>query len=240
MYAESDIKAVPAEIMVVDDTQANLELLTTILSEHGYVVRPARSGELALKSATAKAPDLILLDVRMPGMDGFEVCRRLKLDSRTRPIPVLFISALVDMADKVKGFELGGLDYVTKPFNTKELLARVKTHLHLYELSQKLEQMVNERTAELVEANSELQQENIERKLAEEALQQQAQKLRENNDELTRFNRAAVGRELRMIELKKEINELCSLAGQPPRYDIGLSTSEGSSPAARSEQGEQT
>ena len=157
------------EILVVDDTPASLQLLTKILTDHGYRVRPASNGLLALRSVDAKAPDLILLDVKMPDLDGFEICRRLKADERSRDIPVLFISALGETVEKVKGFEIGGLDYITKPFETEEVLARVKIHLRLSELTARLEQKVHERTDELTNVNLRLEQEVAERKSAEKA-----------------------------------------------------------------------
>ncbi len=118
-------------ILVVDDIPANLELLAGMLTERGYRVRPAPSGELALRGAAASPPDLVLLDVNMPEMDGYEVCRRLKADERLRDIPVLFISALTEPLDKVRAFQSGGVDFVTKPFNFEEVEARVRTHLEL-------------------------------------------------------------------------------------------------------------
>jgi DNA-binding NtrC family response regulator len=121
----------PADILVVDDTPANLRLLTDLLAKHGYRVRPASDGALALQSVAAKTPDLILLDVSMPDMDGYEVCRRLKADEKSRRIPVIFISAFGDTQQKVTGFEAGGVDYITKPFEAEEVLARVRTHLQL-------------------------------------------------------------------------------------------------------------
>ncbi len=126
-------KPTPAteEILVVDDTPANLRLLSELLTKHGYCVRPASDGALALKSVAAKIPDLILLDVSMPDLDGYEVCRRLKADEKYSRIPVIFISAFGDTHQKVKGFEAGGVDYITKPFEAEEVLARVRTHLQL-------------------------------------------------------------------------------------------------------------
>jgi formate hydrogenlyase transcriptional activator len=121
----------PEDILVVDDTPANLRLLTDLLAKHGYRVRPASDGALALKSVTAKIPDLILLDVSMPDMDGYEVCRRLKADEKSSRIPVIFISAFGDTHQKVAGFEAGGIDYITKPFEAEEVLVRVRTHLRL-------------------------------------------------------------------------------------------------------------
>ena len=128
-----------ADILVVDDTPANLRLLAQTLSERGYGVRTVTSGERAFESALAAPPDLILLDVRMPEMDGFAVCRQFKADERTRAIPILFISALDDLRDKVEAFHAGGVDYITKPFQVEEVLARTETHLALRRLQSRLE-----------------------------------------------------------------------------------------------------
>jgi PAS domain S-box-containing protein len=160
------------KILVVDDNTANLQLLTNLLTSQGYTVYPASDGELALEFVRSTLPELILLDIRMPGIDGFEVCRRLKVDKRTSAIPIIFISALGDEHDKVKGFQAGAVDYVTKPFQTEEVLARVRNHLHLRELTEHLEHKVAERTEELYSANAQLQRELAERKAAEAALRQ--------------------------------------------------------------------
>lgn len=117
--------------MIVDDVPANLNLLTGILKQQGYKVRPAPDGGLALDAARHSPPDLILLDIHMPEMDGFEVCRRLKADEALKEIPVLFISALTETRDKIQAFDAGGVDYITKPFQVEEVLARVRTHLEL-------------------------------------------------------------------------------------------------------------
>ncbi|MBS1191890.1 MAG: response regulator [Rhodocyclaceae bacterium] len=119
-------------ILVVDDTPAVLKLLKDILVPEGHEVRPFNNGELALRSAAAEPPHLVLLDIRMPDMDGFEVCRRMKEDERLREIPVIFISAASDLEDKVRAFEAGGVDYITKPFQREEVVARVGTHVSLY------------------------------------------------------------------------------------------------------------
>lgn len=145
-----------AEILVVEDTPASLELLSELLAQAGYTVRPAQDGRMALRSAQASPPELILLDVRMPGMDGYEVCRRLKADARTRDIPVIFLSALQDAGDKLRGFELGAVDYIAKPFQPEEVLARVRTHVELRRLQSNLEARVAERTAQLLEAQASL------------------------------------------------------------------------------------
>ena len=118
-------------ILAVDDTPANLTLLSGILKERGYRVRPVPSGELALEAARAEPPDLVLLDIDMPEMTGFEVIVQLKADARLCDIPVIFLTAHTDVANKVKAFSLGGVDYVTKPFHAEEIHARVATHLAL-------------------------------------------------------------------------------------------------------------
>lgn len=122
------------EIMVVDDTTANLKLLSTILTSEGYKVKVANSGQLALSAIALKAPDLILLDVVMPDIDGYEVCKRLKGDSTTTEIPVIFITIIDSLDEKIKAFQAGAVDYITKPFEEQEILARIKTHLELRKL----------------------------------------------------------------------------------------------------------
>jgi phosphoserine phosphatase RsbU/P len=130
----------PASILVVDDTAANLQVLTGMLKDRGYKVRPVPSGKLALLAARRDPPDLILLDINMPEMNGYEVCELLKADDTLKGIPVIFISALTDQLDKVKAFAIGGVDYLTKPFQMEELHARVETHLKLRHLQIDLEE----------------------------------------------------------------------------------------------------
>jgi signal transduction histidine kinase len=125
-------------ILVVDDTPANLRLLVDILTQKGYKARPVPNGRLALTAARNMPPDLILLDIMMPEMDGYEVCNQLKTDERHRDIPVIFISAVNDVLDKVKAFSLGGVDFITKPFHIEEVLIRVETHLSRVFLQNKL------------------------------------------------------------------------------------------------------
>ncbi|MTW22157.1 EAL domain-containing protein [Allochromatium palmeri] len=127
-----------ASILIVDDNPENLNVLKRMLSAEDYEVRPLPSGELALRAVQAEAPDLILLDIMMPGLDGYEVCARLQADPRTRDVPVIFISALRDPEDKVRAFAAGGVDYISKPFQVDEVLARVATHLRLNALQQAL------------------------------------------------------------------------------------------------------
>lgn len=129
----------PEKILVVDDTAHIQNLLSQMLATQGYEVQVAADGISALEAVEASPPDLILLDIMMPEIDGYEVCRRLKADPRTRDIPVIFISALGEMDDKVEAFAVGGVDYVTKPFQPKEVQARVRTHLALRALQKRLQ-----------------------------------------------------------------------------------------------------
>lgn len=137
------------DILVVDDTPASLRLLTELLRAEGYRVRPAINGELALQAAANSPPELMLLDINMPGMNGFEVCKHIRMRPETRDTPIIFVSALQETVDKVKGFELGAVDYVTKPYQREELLARVHTHLELHRLRCHFEKVVRIRTSEL-------------------------------------------------------------------------------------------
>jgi signal transduction histidine kinase len=192
-----------ANILIVDDTPANLQLLHKMLVEQGYNVRVASSGQQAVASAQISPPDLVLLDIKMPEMDGYQVCTQLKYHPRTRHIPVIFLSVLERSFDKIKAFSVGGVDYITKPFEAEEVLARVKTHLALQTARQQLEdqnnrlahltgelkQEITERIqleAELKEhrdhleelvsqRTGELQQEIADRQQAEEALQENLQ-----------------------------------------------------------------
>ena len=144
-----------SKILVVDDTPASLKLLTDLLKAEDYEVRSAISGELALHSAAGDPPELILLDIRMPEMDGYEVCRRLKALPATRDVPVIFVSAASETDEKVFGFKVGAVDYVTKPYQRDELLARVTTHLELHHLRHHLEELVAQRTHQLVASHRE-------------------------------------------------------------------------------------
>jgi two-component system sensor histidine kinase/response regulator len=131
-------------ILIVDDVPANLKVLTSMLTEQGYQVRPAINGQVALTAVRETPPDLILLDIVMPGMDGYEVCERLKADEQTRDIPIIFISALDATGDKVNAFTAGGVDYVPKPFQVEEVLARINTHLTLRNLQRSLQEQIAE------------------------------------------------------------------------------------------------
>ncbi|MEI7639867.1 MAG: hybrid sensor histidine kinase/response regulator [Syntrophus sp. (in: bacteria)] len=142
-------------LLVVDDVESNIDVLLETLGE-GYTIRVATNGTAALDSVKKALPDLILLDIMMPGMDGFEVCRRLKDDPATRDIPIIFISALNEDVDEARGLVLGAVDYIIKPFNPAIVLARVHNHLELKKHRDQLAALVAERTHELTEANSRL------------------------------------------------------------------------------------
>jgi DNA-binding response OmpR family regulator len=151
------------KIMIVDDTPSNLVLLEDMLGSKGYVVRSFPSGELALESVVHQPPDLILLDINMPALNGYEVCERLKMDTELSAIPVIFLSALDQTEDKVKAFRSGGVDYISKPFQFEEVYARVETHLKLHNLqralkfhNRDLEETVASRTRELAKAHAQL------------------------------------------------------------------------------------
>ncbi len=169
-----------ANILIVDDNRTNLRILVEILTVEGYKARPATSGQLALAAAQADPPDLILLDIVMPDMDGYEVCHHLKEHPCTRHIPIIFISALNEVFDKVKAFSAGGVDYITKPFQVEEVLVRVETHLTLRRLRQNLERQ-----------NKQLEQEVTDRKQIENDLAHVNRTLQQRVDELSTLNRIA-------------------------------------------------
>ncbi len=156
----------PKDILIVDDMPDNLRLLSTMLTSHGYQVRKAINGKIALQGAQMSPPNLILLDINMPEMNGYEVCHQLKENEKTKDIPVIFISALDDVLEKVKAFQVGGVDYITKPFQIEEVLARVESQLSLRSLQSKLQQQARE----LHDRNALLQQEIAERQRAEEEI----------------------------------------------------------------------
>ena len=137
------------KILIVDDNPTNLKVLSDALRDQGWTILVATDGESAIEQVDYVLPDLILLDIMMPGIDGFETCRQLKANPRTQRLPIIFMTALSDTVDKVKGLELGAVDYITKPFQHEEVLARIKLHLNLFYLNTRLEQRVLERTQEL-------------------------------------------------------------------------------------------
>ena len=165
-----------ATILIVDDTPFNLKFLSDVLNRAGYITHTATDGQQAVELAQRLPLDLVLLDIMMPGLSGYEVCSHLKADEMTRDIPVIFLSALNQELDKVQAFTVGGVDYITKPFQVKEVLARIETHLTLRHLQKDLE-----------ERNLSLQQEIAERQLVEEALRRQTAELEARNAELDAF-----------------------------------------------------
>jgi PAS domain S-box-containing protein len=172
-------------IFIVDDEPAILRLLKATLLDAGYQAMIAQEGVSALQHIEQFKPDLILLDVMMPGLDGFEICRRLKANPQTQHIPVIFMTALEDTINEVKGFQLGAVDYIIKPFQAQMVLARIKTHLTIHKLQQRLRQQNDElekrvqaRTVELVKVNMALQEEIAERRRAEEGLWKTATRFR--------------------------------------------------------------
>ncbi len=166
----------PASVLIVDDVPDNLRLLAGMLKKQGYTIRPVRDGRTALMSVRSNPPDIILLDIMMPNMDGFEVCRQLKSNPETMSIPVIFISALHEIFDKVKAFRLGGADYITKPFQPEEIIARIESHLSVRRLQRQLE-----------EQNSRLQIEITDRIHAEEKLREALEKADAANLAKSRF-----------------------------------------------------
>ncbi|NGZ05648.1 MAG: response regulator [Magnetococcales bacterium] len=157
-------------ILIVEDSLPTLKLLADLLQEEGHVVRPSTSGAVAMEALLAEPAELILLDVVMPVMDGFEFCRRVKAVESLSTIPVLFVSATMNSDEKVKGFAIGGVDFISKPYQRDELLARVRTHLELSRLQHRLESLVAQQTADLAATNRQLRQELQERMEVEERL----------------------------------------------------------------------
>lgn len=154
----ADVSSQPIHILLVDDNPNNLKVLSEAIQGYGWKLLMATDGESAIEQAEYANPDLILLDVMMPGFDGFETCRRLKNNPVTQHIPIIFMTALSETTDKVKGLEMGAVDYVTKPFQQEEVVARLRLHLKLSHLTRTLEQQVQERTAKLTQSLKQLQQ----------------------------------------------------------------------------------
>ncbi|NEO57160.1 MAG: response regulator [Okeania sp. SIO3B5] len=161
-------KTFVGNILIVDDLINNLRAITTILKGKNYKVRKATDGETAIEAANIEPPDLIILDIKMPGMDGYQVCQHLKLNKKTQDIPIIFISALSEVFDKVKAFEVGGIDYITKPFQEEEVLARINSQLTI----QKQQKLLQQEKALLKQEQEKLKQEIQQRKETEAILYQ--------------------------------------------------------------------
>lgn len=154
---------IPGNILIIDDKRSDIRLLSKTLSEQGYIVRGAAKGKMGIKAAQADPPDLILLDIRMPDLDGYAVCEQLKSHPKTQDIPIIFLSALDDVLDKVRAFQIGAVDYITKPFQIEEVLARVNNQIIVRHLTKQL----IEKSQQLESQNQQLQKEIIERSKAE-------------------------------------------------------------------------
>ena len=156
---EDSISLKNMKVLLIDDVLANLELLSEMIEDHGFMVFTKTSGEAALKFLEDETPDLILLDIVMEGIDGFETCKRIKNDPRTKDIPIIFLTAKSGSEDILKGFHLGGVDYITKSFNSEEVLSRITAHLKIRKLTQereKLNKKLEEQNTEITESNNQL------------------------------------------------------------------------------------
>lgn len=211
-------------VMVVDDNPDNLRVLSGILRQGGYAVRPAISGELALAALAVSLPDAILLDIRMPDPDGYEVCRRLKAESRTADLPVIFLSALHEVDSKLRAFRCGGVDYIVKPFQPEEVLVRVRTHLELARARRALREQNGELERRVREATGRL------RRLTAQALEiQEAERrhiARELHDE--------IGQTLTAVKIHLQAAErLAGLPEQAPHLREGVRAVEAMLPLVR-------
>lgn len=202
MMNDNPLPAEPKDILIVDDMPDNLRLLSTMLTCYGYHVRKAINGQLALQGAEISPPDLILLDINMPKMNGYQVCEKLKLSEKTKDIPVIFISALDDVMEKVKAFEVGGVDYITKPFQIEEVLARVQNQLSLRLLQSQLQLQARE----LHDRNSRLQEEIAQRQRAEESIRFLLETTR------------AIGE---AVDFNSALEVILHQVGQTIRWDVG-------------------
>ena len=210
------IPATEIRILIVDDAIENLQILTNTLSQHRYQVRCAKNGSTAIRCAIQIIPDLILLDIKMPGLDGYQVCQKLKANEQTRNIPIIFLSALDDVSDKIKAFEVGGVDYISKPIQVKEVVVRVKNqislqlaHAKIVELNRNLEQRVSQRTIELKRTVRKLRLEIKERQRIQQQLVYDA-----GHDNLTGLPNRSL--------LIDRIESTIAHAKQNPSYSYGL------------------
>ena len=207
------------QIAVVDDTAANLYLLCNLLEDAGYDVRSFPRGKLALEGIASSVPDLVLLDIHMPEINGYEVCEKLKADELTQNIPVIFISALNEIFDKVKAFQVGGVDYISKPFQSEEVLARVSTHVSLYQMKKKLQETNVIQGEKLAEQNSQLLQLNQSLERANQALQKNYEKLQKTQLQLVKTEKMSTLGNL-LAGVAHEINNPLSFLQGNLRYAL--------------------
>ncbi|HEY5653209.1 MAG TPA: response regulator [Pontiella sp.] len=205
MYKES-----PADILIVDDIPENLRLLGDVLSEAGYRVRQAPSGKLALRAAEHQPPDLIMLDIGMPEMDGFEVCRRLKQMPALKAVPVIYISAFTGAESKIEAFDAGGVDYLTKPFEAKEVLARVKVHCGL-KMTQEALQEQNVELANTLELLKETQMQLVQNEKMASLGVLTAGLAHEINNPINFISSCSVGMEKVIVKLRSVVHK-CALS----------------------------
>ncbi len=191
MHDQSISNPHQGEVLIVDDMPANLRLLVNLLTQNGCRVRAATSGASALAGVNLLLPDLILLDINMPGMDGYQVCEALKANPHTAHIPIIFLSAFSESWDKAKAFAVGGVDYVTKPFQTEEVLARVKIHLQLHRLQQSLKGINLQQAEQLAEQNRQLQNMNQVLEQSHQELQLQYKQLQKTQLQLIQAEKMA-------------------------------------------------
>ena len=189
---QNESTQVRSEVLIVEDTQASLALLSNLMQKAGYSVRQAQDGQLALATVQNRQPDIILLDIRMPGLDGFEVCRQLKANPATASIPIIFLSALDDTEARLQGLRLGAVDYIVKPYEADEVLLRVKTQLELHNLQHNLIEMCDTRTQALqteVNRHQQTMQELLDSR-------QQLRELSSHLEDIREEERARIAREI--------------------------------------------
>jgi len=213
------LSQVKAEILLVDDQPDTLRLLSIMLNSQGYLVKRVTTGAMALKAVMTSHPDLILLDIRMPGIDGYEVCQRLKADEATQNIPIIFLSALNDTLDKVKAFNIGGADYVTKPFEFAEVLARVENQLQICSLQKQL-QLKNETLVEEVQRRQKSERSLLNQAQKDQALNRVIQEIHKSMELETVFFTAIseIGRLLKL--------DFANIMNYSPQEKIWLSVAE--------------
>jgi signal transduction histidine kinase len=202
---KAQTKTSKGNIVIVDDNPNNLRLLANLLNRSGYKVRPVSTGKLAISTTRVNPPDLILLDINMPEMDGYAVCQQLKQDVNTSEIPVIFISALNEAFSRIKGFEVGGVDYITKPFEFREVLVRVSTHIQLYRFQQKLQKVNSIQSQELIEKNQQLQTTNNELENLNQVLNLKVAELQQTQLQLVQAEKMSVLGQL-LAGIAHEIN----------------------------------